>query len=487
MMRAGIAKLLLPLALAAAVAPGCATNPVTGNLELSLISEQQEKALGAEADAQLVADTGVIEDAALAEYVASVGRTMVPVSHRPDLGYAFRVLDDPQVNAFALPGGYVYVTRGILAYLDSEAALAGVLGHEIGHVTAKHGVKRYSQQVLLGIGLQLAGSLGDALEEYVGVAGVAAQLLLLKYSRDQERQSDQLGVEYASELGYDTRDMAGFFDTLARLSPAGGRLPAWVSTHPEPDERRETILQLTAEAQRGAAGPFTTGRDDFLRRLDGLAYGYDPQRGFLQDGRLQHPGLGVSFPVPEGWDVSAGQDRIDMASPAGNAAVIFQREPEAELEQAAARFTGQQGLAVLEQQTASTAVGPGLRAVCSATSQSGGELRVVSLFIQRPGGVVVAFHGVCTAPELAALSPELEAPATGVAEITDPAILGVRSPVLKVIRVPAATTFANALRAWPIPEEAGLDLAGLALMNGVAGPDAGIEAGTLLKVLVPGR
>jgi len=212
----------------------CAVNPVTGERELSLLSKEQEIQLGNESDPAIVAQYGVVEDEAIVDYVQDIGQRMVPVSHRPDLPYTFRVLDDPVVNAFALPGGYVYITRGILAYLDSEAALAGVVGHEIGHITARHGVQRYTQQTLLGAGLGLGSVLSETFAQYADIAGQAAQLLLLKYGRDDERQSDVAdrppphgdSVPGAFESGESSSDGAASDGASSDGVPSDGVSPA---------------------------------------------------------------------------------------------------------------------------------------------------------------------------------------------------------------------------------------------------------------------
>jgi predicted Zn-dependent protease len=306
---------ILAILLLAPTLHGCAINPVTGQRELTLMSEGQEIQLGAQSDGAIVAQYGLLDDAEAAAYVQGIGARMVPVSHRPDLEFHFRVLDDPVVNAFALPGGYVYITRGILTYLNSEAGLAGVVGHEIGHVTARHGVQRYSQQALLGLGLGLGSVLSETFANYAGLAGQAGQLLLLKYGRDDERQSDQLGVEYATKIGYDTNDMAGFFYTLHRLSPEGGRLPSWMSTHPDPGERVGNVQALTTQWQGQTAGPYSAKREEFLRVIDGLVFGQDPREGFVRGNTFHHPQLKFRFPVPQGWQLQNGKSQVLMVSP----------------------------------------------------------------------------------------------------------------------------------------------------------------------------
>ena len=180
----------------------CAVNPVTGKREFMLLSEADEIKLGQQSDPSIVQMYGVYDDEKMQKYLDDLGSKMVAVSHRSNLKFDFKLMDSPVINAFAVPGGYVYITRGIMAYMNSEAELAGVVGHEIGHVTARHSAKQYSNAQVAQLGLGLGSVLAP---EFAGYAGLAAQgigLLFLRFSRDHERQSDDLGVEYATKVGY---------------------------------------------------------------------------------------------------------------------------------------------------------------------------------------------------------------------------------------------------------------------------------------------
>jgi len=219
----------------------CATNPVTGRRELSLISESQEVAMGLEAAKQASAQMGVYPDSQLQRYVSSLGMTLAKSSERPGLPWSFTVIDDPVVNAFALPGGPIFVTRGILGYMNSEAELVSVLGHEIGHVTAKHSVNQMSKAQLAQIGLV---GVMIAKPELAGLADLGSQamgLLFMKFGRDDETQSDDLGFRYMTQAGYDPAEMAEMFKTLDRTSGGSDETPEWLSTHPNPGNRVATI------------------------------------------------------------------------------------------------------------------------------------------------------------------------------------------------------------------------------------------------------
>src|SRR5438552_10944197 len=181
----------------AALASACATNPVTGKRQLALMSEAQEIAAGQQNDAEVRRDMGVYENRALQQYVSEIGMRLAAISERPNLPWHFTVVDVPAVNAFALPGGYIYITRGILPFLDDESQLAGVLGHEIGHVTARHAVEQYSKATGAQLGVILGSIFVPGGAQLGQVAQTGLGLLFLKNSRDDEAQADQLGVHYA--------------------------------------------------------------------------------------------------------------------------------------------------------------------------------------------------------------------------------------------------------------------------------------------------
>ena len=228
-------------------AVACALNPVTGKRELMLMSASDELAMGQQTDPQILRTYGKYEDADLARYVAALGKKIGALSHQPNLAYSIQVLDSPVVNAFAVPGGYVYLTRGILAYLNDEAELAGVVAHEIGHIAARHSAQQYSKAQFAQLGLGLGSVLSKTFRKYAGVAQAGVGLLFLSFSRSDEREADALGVEYSAKAGYDSNHMANLFDSLERLNPGEGQggLPGWFSTHPNPENRIAAIKQDT--------------------------------------------------------------------------------------------------------------------------------------------------------------------------------------------------------------------------------------------------
>jgi predicted Zn-dependent protease len=266
------AAALVALALAA-----CATNPATGHKQLSFFGEESELEMGRDSNGEIVGQVGLYPDDDLARYVSEVGARLAATSERPYLPWTFQVLDDPTVNAFALPGGYVYVTRGILAQLDSEGELAAVLGHEIGHVTARHGVHAASQQLLATAAVGTAAVVldPDHADDWMALGSLTMGLVFLKHSRDDERQADDLGLRYLLRAGYDPRQMPPVFEMLDRVAQLeGGRLPTWLSTHPDPGARTERVVEAVDAVQaQGAAAEARLERDEFLTHLDGIAYG----------------------------------------------------------------------------------------------------------------------------------------------------------------------------------------------------------------------
>src|SRR5688572_110978 len=247
--------LLLAAGLVAGPVASCARNPVTGKNELALVSEGQEIQMGQQAAQEVAQSIGFVDDPELQSYVAGIGKRMAAKSERPDLPWEFHVVNDASVNAFALPGGFIYVTRGLLTHMNSEAELASVIGHEIGHVTARHSVNQISKQQVANIGMMLGMILRPELRNYGNLAEVGMGLLFLKYGRDAERQADELGLRYLTRGAYDPRPMVDVFTTLERVgeTESKGRLPSWLSTHPAPEDRRARITQQI-QAAGGATG-----------------------------------------------------------------------------------------------------------------------------------------------------------------------------------------------------------------------------------------
>jgi len=339
---------LWPWLLTATILAGCGSaviNPVTGQAERSVMSEQDEVAQGAKAHQEVLKEYGVVRDPKLQAYVNNLGQRLAKLSHRNQLQWTFTVLDSPEINAFALPGGYVYVTRGIMAYLQSEAELAGVIGHEIGHVTARHGAQRATRQQDAGLGVLAATVLGAVLESR-GVSGAgqlasdvsqtAAAGYVATYGREQELQADGLGAEYLARSAFNPRNMITVIGALkaqelfaADQARAAGR-PApqhssWLASHPSNDQRLAQITDLAAQYQ----GSYTDeGRDSYQQLLSGMAFGESAEQGLTRGQSFYHAGLGITLTAPPGWQVQNDTEQLALVSPAGDAALVLQVAPD---------------------------------------------------------------------------------------------------------------------------------------------------------------
>jgi predicted Zn-dependent protease len=303
----------------AASLTACATNPATGKKQISLMSEEQEIALGQQSDPEVKREMGVYGDSRLQEYVQGIGMKLARASERPNLPWHFTVVDSPAVNAFALPGGYIYITRGILPFLDDEAQLAGVLGHEIGHVTARHAAQQYTSQTGAGLGLTLLSIFVPEARPFQGLAEQAAALLFLKYGRDDELQADRLGVRYASRTGWNPSGVQNMLTTLLRLDKASGStkgVPNWLSTHPTPQDRVQKVDASIREALAGApASALTTNREGFLQHVDGIIYGDAPSEGVMRGNTFLHKDLRFAMMFPAGWEVHNTKEQVVAKAP----------------------------------------------------------------------------------------------------------------------------------------------------------------------------
>lgn len=291
---------------------GCSVNPATGKRQFTaLMSEAKERQIGAESHPKAIASFGgEIQNKKISAYVNDLGQQLAQHTERPDVRYTFTTLDSPVVNAFAIPGGYIYITRGILALANDEAELAGVIGHEIGHITGRHSAERYSQSLLVGLGANVASAVIDV-PGAGNALGLGSQLVLTSYSREQEREADRLGVRYLNREGYQPIAMADFLAQLQRDETyqrslkdgdslrSGGGLDAYFRTHPLTAER---VQNATQEAKQYLN--FTQrNRDKYLSVIDGMVYGPSPKEGFVRGQDFLHPDLNFKFTAPDGFEI----------------------------------------------------------------------------------------------------------------------------------------------------------------------------------------
>jgi predicted Zn-dependent protease len=314
-----------PLAAAIVLAvTACSLNPATGKREFSLMSEAQEIAIGQEADASVRREMGIFDDRALQDYVAAIGMELAKQSERPTLPWRFGIVDQPVINAFALPGGSIYLSRGILPFLDNEAQLAGVLGHEVGHVTARHSAQQYSRATGAQLGVILGSIFVPAARPLGQIAEASLSVLFLKYGREDEIEADGLGVRYASRAGWDPAGVAGMLRTLSRIEEETDQkgMPNWLSTHPAPAERVERV-QAGVQAAAGLARR-PANRDDYLRRIDGLIYGDNPEQGIVRGNRFLHTGLRFALEFPTGWQIVNQPAQVVAKHPQADVYVLLQ-------------------------------------------------------------------------------------------------------------------------------------------------------------------
>ncbi len=423
----------------------CAVNPATGGRMFSLVSEGQEIDMGQQAMLQVDASMGLYDDPELQAYVDSVGQAMAAVSERPDLPWSFKVVDDPVINAFALPGGPVYLARGIMAHFNSEAEMASVLGHEIGHITARHSVEQISRAQLMQIGLVASVVLVPELRPFGDALGGGLSILFLKFGRDDESQSDQLGFRYMTRLGYDPQGAVDMFEILERQREStGSTVPEWQSTHPDPGNR------VLAAEQRIASSQIEGGivRDEeFLRRIDGMTFGKDPAQGFFVDGRFVHPDLRLQFRFPEGWATQNAPTAVLAQSPERDAVMQLTLAEGSTPEEAATEFFSQQGI---ERLGARSRTVNGLRAVQGTfrVATQDGTLDGQVLFV-RHADLVFRFMGYTPSSRMGTYAVTFERSLESFAPMNEERWIGLEPRRLDIVRVPAEMTVERFFMRFP--------------------------------------
>jgi predicted Zn-dependent protease len=467
-------------ALALALFSSCAVNPATGGRQFTLVTEGQEIQMGQDADPGIVASMGSYPDEALQNYVRALGLELASRSERPRLPWTFRVLDDPLINAFALPGGYIYVTRGILAYLDSEAELAGVLGHEIGHVTARHSVDQISRAQVAQLGLGVGMILAPELQQFEGLASTSLGLLFLKFGRDDERQADELGIRYMARLGYDPAQLSGVMGMLGRVtSGEGGGMPEWLSTHPNPANREEAILEMADTVQVATETPRVV-RKEYVDRLDGLIFGSNPRDGYFLEARFYHPDLRFEMTFPAGWRTANMRQGVQALSPQEDAVLVLTLSQDADPGSALRGFLAKEGI---EGSGLSEAAVNGLPAASADFVATSGEQRLVgrAAFLRHQGAIyqLLAYgspagwqgHLTAVRQALGSFRP-----------LTDPTYLNVEPARIRVLSVPRAMSLTDFLAR----EGAEDRVDDVRLLNRLEGNPT-LAAGQILKVPMGGE
>ncbi len=474
------------------VVNSCSRNPVTGKKEFMLMSKTQELALGKQSDPGIVASFGKYQDETLQKFINDKGQQMAKISHRPDLNYEFKILDSPVVNAFAVPGGYVYFTRGILAHFNNEAEFAGVLGHEIGHITARHSAKQYSKGMLAQVGFVAGMVLSPTFRQYGQSAQQGLALLFLKFGRDAEAQSDGLGVEYSTKIGYDAHEMANFFHTLNRLTTSsdGEQIPTFLSTHPNPLDRNKRVHVLaTKEQAKQNTSNLQVNRDKYLRMIDGMVYGEDPRQGYVQNNRFYHPELKFQFPIPSGWKHQNSPAQFQMASPDGKGALVFTLAKEKTLQAAKQAFITENKLTLIESNDMTIELFPATSVLADlnpqqqqgqqgGTTQQQPGIRVISYFINYDGKIY-QYYGVAQQPDFPKYSGTFNNTIKQFRKLSDPQYINVKPDVISIKTVPRNGTLSSVLTSLNAPKDKHQELS---ILNGME-LTAQVKAGMLIKTI----
>lgn len=481
-------KILLKVFLiigAVLIVPSCAVNPVTGKKQLMLMSEAQEIEMGRQYDPQVIATFGQYENDQLLQFIQKKGDEMGKLSHRPNLQYHFRILDTPVINAFAVPGGYIYFTRGILAQFNNEAELMGVLGHEMGHITARHTVSQQSKQQL-GQLLLIGGMIAsEDFRDFAGYALQGMQLLFLKFSRDNEREADKLGVEYTAKIQYDAQKMADFFNVLNKMNMASdhGGIPTFLSTHPDPGDRYNAVSQQAAEWKTDLGySDWKVNENSYLQMIDGMVYGEDPRQGFVEGNVFYHPDMKFRFSVPASWKLQNSPLQVQMAPDDGRAMMVFMLAKQNSAEEAAQVTLKDLNLTVLETKRETVNGLPAVATISQQVSQNqqtGQQqaIKVMSYFIEYNGAVYV-FHGVSADADFGAYASTFESTMRNFNRLTDAAKLNVQPARIRVKKVQQSGTLADAFRYFNVPQS---QMNELALLNNLELNDR-VQSGKLIKI-----
>jgi predicted Zn-dependent protease len=461
---------------------GCATNPATGRRQVSLVSESQEIQIGRESDPAITAQMGgIYGDSALQRYVRDLGLRLSASSERPALPWSFRLLDDDLVNAFALPGGFVYITRGILGYMNSEAELVAVLGHEIGHVTARHSANQITRMQLGQLGLGLGMILSETVRSYGQAVATGMQLLFLKYGRDDEREADALGFRYMTRLQYNPHGMTDIMRMLDSTRPeSGGGPPNWLSTHPDPGDRVSANEQRIAQSGADYT-PFAINRDAFLQRLNGMVFGADPRNGYFIGTRFLQPTLKLELTFPTGWKTHNGAQAVQAANAAGNAALQLSFADAQNAAEAASKLAAAQGVTVVSSTQQPVNGLPARRIEFDMQTQSG-AIHGQVLYVEY-GGSVYEIAGYAAATAWAGNAGVVTQALGTFRALTDSRYLNVAPHRIEIVRLPGAMTFTEFAQRYP----SSVPLDEVRLANQVTDASQRLAAGRLMKRVTGGR
>jgi len=468
-------------AAACAAAFACVRNPATGNLQLNLVSESQEVDMGKQAAQEVDQTLGLYKDAKLEAYVAKLGQSLSQQTNRKQLPWQFHVVEDPGVNAFALPGGPVYVTRGILGTLTTEAQLAGVMGHECGHIAARHSANQISKATLAQVGLGIGSVLSPQVASLSQVASAGLQVLFLKFSRDDESQADKLGFAYMANDGYDARQLVDLFKTLERVSKlaGGSKVPEWLETHPDPENREKAAEDRLKEVKIEWTKA-KVNRDGYLAMIDGMVYGEDPRQGFFQGTKFLHPDLKFQVTFPEGWKTQNTPQAVGAISPKQDAIEQLAMAGKQSPEDTATKFFSQQGIQRGQAAQVSVNGQHAVAAYFSAQTQQGQIAGLVAFVAYN--GTTYALLGYTGAQTLQQYDPAFKSFIGSFGPLTDQSAMSVQPAKIQITRINSNMTVEQFNQRYP----SNLRIEELALINGFDDKNGQMQAGQQYKRVVGG-
>ncbi|UCE86589.1 MAG: M48 family metalloprotease, partial [Deltaproteobacteria bacterium] len=433
--RVGIAAALALFACA------CAINPVTGRPEFVLVSTEQEIRLGREEAQRVEQEMGLVRDPALLAYVGEVGARLAQHSPQQKVEYSFHVADMVEPNAFALPGGYIYVSRGLLPLVNSEDELANVIGHEIGHVAARHAVQRLTRAapiaILTGLPAAATGIVSPELAGLVSaVGGLAGAAILAPYSRGQENDADRIGQELAAKSGWDPDAMSTFMHTLDReeaLRSEGERGFSFLRTHPSAPERVAKTRQRAADLARAPRAPVAATRAAFLARLAGIRVGANPAEGVFDGQRFLHPDFDLSVLYPPEWKTTNTRRFVGAQEPRGDALSVLEIQSAGDDPVAAAREFEAQTELELEDGPERISLGGRPAAQGSLRVRSSRGVAFLDLVWVAHAGQVFRFSGLCSASNAASYRPVFREIARSFRSLTRAERDGIQEARLRIV------------------------------------------------------
>src|SRR5262245_7676913 len=463
---------------------GCAVNPVSGRPELTLISAKQEQALGDEEAKKVEAGMGFADDSGFAPFLDQLGQRLAEHSPRKNVTFQFHIVDMAEPNAFALPGGYIYVSRGLLALTNTEGELAGVVGHEIGHVAGKHAVQRISKQapmaVVFGLASGITGLVSSTVGDLIGGVGNLAQSAIFSpYSRSQETEADEVGQQIAAAAGWDPIELSTFLANLERevtLHEKEPRKPSFFDSHPATPARVADTTRQAKLLTRATRDPISPTNEAYLARLNGVVVGQRAANGVFQETAFLHPDLGFFVKFPEKWQHENVPEKIVAVAPKGDAAVVLEAVAKGDDPVEGARALDKVSHTDLATHTQSLTINglPAARAVVPTDGRAHAEVTWIA-----HGGLIFQLVAVASSEQFKTFQPELEAVAGSFRPLSGHERARITETRIRLITARKGETIealaARAHSAWKADE--------VAVVNGLVATTL-LREGQVLKVAV---